>query len=158
MTGKYEALATLLERFDWLHDSQILAIALDGNRRYDIRATLFINAMDSQDGFAPKTLKLVLTDVAEFSLSQMPRFAAFETSQGAAITEDGGQLLLDMGGPPGFTEEDGLPVDFVWSEQPRHLAPEEVRKRGFYLCFKDFTSEILPPSILADDIFGIPGG
>lgn len=156
MSEKYDALAVLLERFDWLADSLVHSISLDGSLRYDICATLMIRVIDDQDGLAGKTLKLVLSDVTEFKLAQMPDGAAFESSQGAGIARDGDRLFLDLGGPEMVT--DAVPVNVEWKPSTPHLTVDEIRKRGFYLDFKDFTAAILPLAKIADGGFGVAKG
>ncbi|MGV3548178.1 hypothetical protein [Rhizobium sp.] len=116
MSKRYDDLTELLERFDWLTDSLVHSISLDGNLRYDISTTLLIRVIDDHDGFADKVLKLVLHDVIEFKLAQMQGFAAFESSQGAGIARDGERILLDLAGPEGFMNT--LPNDYEWKEQP----------------------------------------
>lgn len=110
--------------------------------------------IDHHDGHSDKTLKLVLTDVTEFHLEQMPGLAAFETSQGARIARDDERLFLDLSGSEGIANADAMPAEWVPRTVPRHVAVADIRKRGFYLDFKNFTSEILQGTAVQDNYFG----
>ena len=142
MSNKYDALAALLERFSWLADSLVHSAQFEGNLRYEMQVTLLLRAMDCNDGFANKTLKLVLSGLSEFSVAQASNDAVFETSGGAGIARDGERLFFELGSSGDFVDPD-VPVELTTRPIPRHRSVNEIRKSAFYMGFTDFSAEVL---------------